>query len=107
MRAMGWGRLFRKTCFARQRRMKCTSAGMTKIRFGSSRRHEMEKRQESCYCVAMTKQGLEILLERVSTWPEEAQEEFVRSMANIENKHLGAYRLNDEERIAVRRGLQE
>ena len=55
----------------------------------------------------MTKQGLEILLERVSTWPEEAQEEFVRSMANIENKHLGVYRLNDEERIAVRRGLQE
>jgi hypothetical protein len=67
----------------------------------------MEKRQESCYCVAMTKQGLEILLERVSTWPEEAQEEFVRSMANIENKHLGVYRLTDEERIAVRRGLQE
>jgi hypothetical protein len=55
----------------------------------------------------MTRQGLEILLERVSTWPPEAQEEFVRSMANIENKHLGVYRLNDEERTAVRRGLQE
>jgi hypothetical protein len=55
----------------------------------------------------MTRQGLEILLERVSTWPEEAQEEFVRSVATIENKHLGAYRLNDAEREAVRRGLIE
>jgi hypothetical protein len=55
----------------------------------------------------MTKQGLEILLERVATWPEEAQEELVQSMANIEKKHVGIYRLNDEERAAIRRGLQE
>lgn len=55
----------------------------------------------------MTKQGLEILLERVSTWPEAAQAEFVQSMANIESKHLGTYRLNDDERSAVRRGLEE
>jgi hypothetical protein len=55
----------------------------------------------------MTRQGLEILLERVSTWPEEAQEEFVRSVANIENKHLGPYRLSNTERNAVRRGLAE
>jgi hypothetical protein len=55
----------------------------------------------------MTRQGLEILLERVSTWPEEAQEEFVRSVANIENKHLGPYRLSKAERDAVRRGLSE
>jgi predicted transcriptional regulator len=55
----------------------------------------------------MTRQGLEILLERVSTWPEEAQDEFVKSVADIENKHLGVYRLNDEERDAVRRGLAD
>jgi predicted transcriptional regulator len=55
----------------------------------------------------MTRQGLEILLERVSTWPEEAQEEFVRSVASIENKHLGSYRLSGAERDAVRRGLAE
>jgi predicted transcriptional regulator len=55
----------------------------------------------------MTRQGLEILLERVSTWPEEAQEEFVRSVATIESKHLGSYRLTSEERDAVRRGLAE
>jgi hypothetical protein len=55
----------------------------------------------------MTRQGLEILLERVSTWPEEAQDEFVRSVANIEDKHLGVYRLSNAERDAVRRGLAE
>lgn len=55
----------------------------------------------------MTRQGLEILLERVSTWPEEAQDEFVKSVADIESKHLGVYRLSDEERAAVRRGLAD
>jgi hypothetical protein len=55
----------------------------------------------------MTRHGLEILLERVSTWPEEAQEEFVRAIADIEDKHLGVYRLNSAEREAVRRGLSE
>jgi hypothetical protein len=55
----------------------------------------------------MTRQGLEILLERVSTWPEEAQEEFVRSIADIESRHLGVYRLNDGERDGVRRGLAD
>jgi hypothetical protein len=55
----------------------------------------------------MTRQGLEILLERVSNWPEEAQEEFVRSVASIENKYLGVYRLSDAERDAVRRGLED
>lgn len=55
----------------------------------------------------MTRQGLEILLERVSTWPEEAQEELLRSVAGIEEKHFGTYRLTDEERKAVRRGLAE
>jgi len=55
----------------------------------------------------MTRQGLEILLERVSTWPDEAQEELVRSIAEIENKHLGPYRLSEDERNAVRRGQSE
>jgi predicted transcriptional regulator len=55
----------------------------------------------------MTRQGLELLLERVSTWPEEAQEEFVKSVADIETKHFGVYSLSDEERDAVRRGLAD
>jgi hypothetical protein len=55
----------------------------------------------------MTRQGLELLLERVSAWPEEAQEEFVKSVADIETRHFGIYRLSDEERDAVRRGLAD
>jgi hypothetical protein len=55
----------------------------------------------------MTRQGLEILLERVLTWPEEARAEFVRSVAEIEARHLGLYRLSDEERNAVHRGLAD
>jgi hypothetical protein len=55
----------------------------------------------------MTKQDLKILLEHVATWPTEAQDELVHSIANIEEKHLGVYRLSDEELAAVRRGLQE
>jgi hypothetical protein len=55
----------------------------------------------------MKRQGIEFLLERISTWPEEAQDEFVQSIANIENKHLGPYRLSEDERSAVRRGLSE
>ena len=55
----------------------------------------------------MTKQALEILLERVSAWPEEAQEELLRSVTDIENRHIGIYRLSDDERSAVRRGLKD
>ncbi len=55
----------------------------------------------------MTRQALEILLERVSAWPAEAQEELMRSVTDIENKHLGIYRLSDDERNAVRRGLED
>ena len=55
----------------------------------------------------MTKEALEILLERVSAWPEEAQEELMRSLTDIENRHLGIYRLSDDERNAVRRGLKD
>lgn len=55
----------------------------------------------------MTKEALEILLERVSAWPEEAQQELMRSLTDIENRHLGIYRLSDDERNAVRRGLKD
>ena len=58
------------------------------------------------YC-GMTKHALEILLERVATWPEEAQEELLQLLAEVEKKHLGVYRLNEAEQAAVRRGLRE
>lgn len=50
---------------------------------------------------------LENLLERAASWPDEAQAELVEAMLSIEAKHGGVYRLNDDERSAVRRGLRE
>ena len=50
---------------------------------------------------------LENLLERAASWPEEAQAELVEAMLEIETRHGGVYRLSDDERAAVRRGLQE
>ena len=55
----------------------------------------------------MTRQGLEILLEQISAWPDAAQDEFVRSVSEIEARHVGIYRLSDDERKAVQRGLAE
>jgi hypothetical protein len=50
---------------------------------------------------------LENLMERAASWPDEAQAELVEAMLAIETRHGGVYRLNDEERSAVRRGLRE
>ncbi len=50
---------------------------------------------------------VESLLERVAGWPEEAQAELIQSMVEIETKHFGVYRLDDEERAAVREGLAQ
>jgi hypothetical protein len=69
--------------------------------------NEFYTQREGDINCGMTKHGLEILLERVATWPEEAQEELLLSVAEIEKKHLGVYRLNEAERAAVRRGLRE
>ena len=50
---------------------------------------------------------LETLMDRAAHWPEDAQAELVESMIAIEERHSGVYRLSDEERAAVRRGLAE
>jgi hypothetical protein len=55
----------------------------------------------------MSKHSIEILLERVASWPEEAQDEFVKSLADIELRHAGVYRLSEDERAAVRHGLAD
>jgi hypothetical protein len=55
----------------------------------------------------MTKHSIEILVERVASWPEDAQDEFVKSLTEIERKHAGVDRLSDEERDAVRQGLAD
>ena len=53
----------------------------------------------------MNKQ-LEAVLERVSSWPEEAQEELLEHIIAIESKQAGIYHLSDEERAAVKKGLE-
>ena len=49
--------------------------------------------------------GTKTLLERVESWPEEDQEELAELAREIEARRAGIYRLSDEERIAVRAGL--
>jgi len=50
---------------------------------------------------------VEILIDRVAEWPEDARAELVQSIVEIEEKFVGVYQLSDEERVAVRRGLEE
>ncbi len=54
-----------------------------------------------CYNRRMTRQALELLLERVSASARRGPEELLRVVTDIENKHLGVYRLSDDERDAV------
>ena len=49
----------------------------------------------------------ETILDRIESWPEDAQAELLQSILEIETKHFGVYRLSDDERAAVRRGLEE
>jgi predicted transcriptional regulator len=45
------------------------------------------------------------LLQRIETWPEEDQEELVELARLIEARRTDVYRLSDEERAAVRSGM--
>jgi len=49
----------------------------------------------------------ETILDRIAGWPKEAQDELMQSIVDIEAKHLGVYRLSDDERAAVREGLAQ
>jgi hypothetical protein len=50
---------------------------------------------------------LENLIDRVAALPKEAQEEFVRSVVAIEQRHAGVYELDDEERTDILNALEE
>jgi predicted transcriptional regulator len=47
------------------------------------------------------------LLEQVESWPEEDQEELAEYAREIEARRTGVYRMTDDERSAVRRGLAQ
>jgi hypothetical protein len=51
--------------------------------------------------------GTKTLLERVQSWPEEDQEELADVAREIESRRSGVYRLSDEERTAVRAGMED
>jgi hypothetical protein len=60
----------------------------------------------------MTKMNaLETLIERAASLPDEAQAEFVDAVADLmeklETKHGGVYRLSEDERTGIVRGLKE
>jgi predicted transcriptional regulator len=55
----------------------------------------------------MDKMLVETILERVATWPDEAQAELMQSIVDIEVKHFGLYRLSDDERAAIREGIAQ
>ena len=50
---------------------------------------------------------LEILIDRVAALPKDAQEEIVRSVVEIEQRHTGVYTLDDDERADVLEALAE
>ena len=50
---------------------------------------------------------VEVLMDRVADWPEDAKVELVQSIVQIEERLLGTYHLSDEERANVRRGFEE
>ena len=49
--------------------------------------------------------GTKTLLEQVQSWPEQDQEELADVAREIESRRSGVYRLSDEERTAVRAGM--
>ena len=50
---------------------------------------------------------LEILIDRVAALPKDAQEEVVRSVVEIEQRHKGGYTLDDDERADILQALEE
>ena len=60
-----------------------------------------------CYTGVMTAKALKEILERVETWPQEDQEALVEYARELEARRTGVYRLTDEERAAVREGLDQ
>jgi len=50
---------------------------------------------------------LEDLIERVAALPKAAQEEVVRSVIEIEQRHTGVYVLDDDERADILAALEE
>ena len=55
----------------------------------------------------MKTSDLKKYLQRIPAWPREAQDELVRSMAEIERRYSERYQLDDEERAALERSVDD
>ena len=55
----------------------------------------------------MTREEIASILDRVAELPQAAHEELIDSVAQIEAKYAGVYRLNDEERAALDRSFED
>jgi predicted transcriptional regulator len=57
--------------------------------------------------LGMTKEQINAVLEGVRSWPRQDQEELVEIAREIEARRTGVYVMSDEERAAVREGLDQ
>lgn len=55
----------------------------------------------------MTREQIDTVLDRVRNWPEPRQEEAVELLLALETLGDEPYRLSEEERTSVRRGLDD
>jgi hypothetical protein len=55
----------------------------------------------------MKAKTLRQFLDRVPRWPKEAQDELLRSMAEIDTRYSNTYQVNDEERAALERSAED
>jgi predicted transcriptional regulator len=55
----------------------------------------------------MTREQQTAVLDRAKSWPSEQLEEAVEILLALESRAKGVYRLSDEERAGVLRGLEE
>jgi hypothetical protein len=55
----------------------------------------------------MTKDQVKAVLDRVLSWPPEAQEEAVASLEKIEEEFMGSHELSSEDREALRRSADD
>ena len=59
------------------------------------------------YSVCMKTSDLQKYLQRIPAWPKEAQDELVRSIAEIEHRYSELYHVDDQERAALERSAED
>jgi hypothetical protein len=54
----------------------------------------------------MTREQIDAVFDKVRSWPQEDQEELIDVAREIEARRAGVYRLNEDERSGIERGLE-